>query len=97
MVFEEMVPGGELPALEFVCEEEVQGRYLTALQEENPWYHKESPWGGPITHHALLDDALMMGKGCWEPPAPWFIKYTQGNRCYSKEALKLNMIYSTKH
>jgi acyl dehydratase len=60
MAFEEIAVGEELPVLELVCDEEVQGRYLIALQEENPWYYKESPWGGPVAHHALLDDAPMM-------------------------------------
>jgi hypothetical protein len=31
MVLEEIAPGEELPVLELVCEEELQGRYLIPL------------------------------------------------------------------
>lgn len=54
MVFDELRPGEELPALEMVVDDDLQGRYLLAIQDENPWYFKDSPWGGPITHPATL-------------------------------------------
>jgi acyl dehydratase len=57
MVYDEMVVGEELPTMEFQFDEDVQGRLIISLGEENPWYFKESPWGDPITHHALMDDA----------------------------------------
>jgi len=59
MVFEKMEVGEELPELQVAFDEELQGRFLVALKEENPWYYSESPWGGPITYHPLLDDAPM--------------------------------------
>lgn len=59
MVFEEMEIGEEMPELEIFFDEDMQGRFLAALGEENPWYFRESPWGGPITYHPLLDDAPM--------------------------------------
>ena len=59
MVFEEMEMGEEMPELRVVFDEDMQGRFLAALKEENPWYSRESPWGGPITYHPLLDDAPM--------------------------------------
>lgn len=34
--------------------------FLVALKEENPWYYSNSPWGGPITYHPLIDDAPMV-------------------------------------
>ncbi|MEE8540479.1 MAG: hypothetical protein V3S66_02360 [Desulfobacterales bacterium] len=48
-----------LPEINILYDENMQGRFLAALQEENPWYYKESPWGGPVTYHPLLDDAPM--------------------------------------
>ncbi|MDD5759695.1 MAG: hypothetical protein PHI06_11520 [Desulfobulbaceae bacterium] len=59
MEYDKMVVGEELPLLEYQYDEDMQGRYLIALEEENPWYWKESPWGDPIIHHCLLDDAPM--------------------------------------
>jgi acyl dehydratase len=59
MEFEEMRVGEELPELEIAFDEDMQGRFLAALQEENPWYFRDSPWGGPITYHPILDDAPM--------------------------------------
>ena len=56
MVFDEMVVGEEFPELKVVFDEELQGRFLVALKEENPWYYSDSPWGGPITYHPLIDD-----------------------------------------
>ena len=60
MVFEEMVVGEELPELKIVFDEELQGRFLVAIKEENPWYFSNSPWGGPITFHPLIDDSPMV-------------------------------------
>ena len=59
MLYSNMVVGEELPTLELQYDEEMQGRMLIALEDENPWYWKQSPWGEPILHHALLDDAPM--------------------------------------
>jgi hypothetical protein len=59
MEFDELKVGEELPEMQVVFDEDLQGRFLAALKEENPWYHRESPWGGPITYHPLLDDAPM--------------------------------------
>ena len=59
MVLEEMGVGEGMPELHVVFDEDMQGRFLAALKEENPWYYRESPWGGPITYHPLLDDAPM--------------------------------------
>ena len=60
MVFEEMVVGEELPELKIVIDEALQGRFLVAIKEENPWYFSNSPWGGPITFHPLIDDSPMV-------------------------------------
>ena len=57
MLYGNMVVGEELPTLELEYDEDMQGRVLVALEDENPWYWKQSPWGDPILHHALLDDA----------------------------------------
>lgn len=59
MVYTEMEVGEELPVLEITPNEELQGRYLLAVGDENPWYYVSSPWGDPITHHALYEDAPM--------------------------------------
>ncbi len=60
MVFDEMVVGEEFPELKVAFDEDLQGRFLVALKEENPWYFSNSPWGGPITYHPLIDDAPMV-------------------------------------
>ena len=60
MVFDQLKVGEELPVVEMVVDDEVQGKYLVALQDENPWYYKESPWGGPVTHHATIDGGPMI-------------------------------------
>jgi acyl dehydratase len=59
MAFEKLEVGDVLPEMNVVYDEDMQGRFLAALQEDNPWYYKESPWGGPLTYHPLLDDAPM--------------------------------------
>ena len=59
MEFDKLQVEDTLPEMEVVYDEDMQGRFLAALQEENPWYYRESPWGGPITYHPLLDDAPM--------------------------------------
>jgi hypothetical protein len=59
MEFDKLEIGEELPEMEVTYDEAMQGRFLAALKEENPWYYSESPWGGPITYHPLLDDAPM--------------------------------------
>ncbi len=48
-----------MPEMNILYDEDMQGRFLAALQEENPWYYKASPWGSPVTYHPLLDDAPM--------------------------------------
>ncbi len=57
--FDKIEKGETLPEMNILHDEDMQGRFLAALQEENPWYYKESPWGGPVTYHPLLDDAPM--------------------------------------
>jgi hypothetical protein len=59
MDIDKLEPGQELPEMKVAYDEVMQGRFLVALKEENPWYYGESPWGGPITYHPLLDDAPM--------------------------------------
>lgn len=59
MELDKMKVGEELPDMEVNFDEDMQGRFLAALKEENPWYYSESPWGGPLTYHPLLDDAPM--------------------------------------
>ena len=59
MEFDKLEAGEILPEMNVVYDEDMQGRFLAALQEENPWYYNESPWGGPLTYHPLLDDAPM--------------------------------------
>lgn len=57
MVFDEIVAGEELPTIEYQYDENIQGRYLIATEEENPWYFSASPWGDPILYHCLIDDS----------------------------------------
>jgi len=59
MQFDKLEVGETLPEMTIGYDEDMQGRFLAALQEENPWYYNASPWGGPVTYHPLLDDAPM--------------------------------------
>jgi hypothetical protein len=59
MEFDKLEAGETLPEMEVSYDEDMQGRFLAALQEENHWYYKKSPWGSPLTYHPLLDDAPM--------------------------------------
>jgi hypothetical protein len=59
MEFDKLEVGETLPEMRIAYDEDMQGRFLAALQEENPWYTKASPWEGPVTYHPLLDDAPM--------------------------------------
>ncbi|HEX76383.1 MAG TPA: MaoC family dehydratase [Dehalococcoidia bacterium] len=59
MVCAEIEVGEELPELDIASNEEMQGRYMLAVGDENPWYYTSSPWVDPITHHSLYDDAPM--------------------------------------
>ncbi len=59
MEFDKLEVGETLPEMRIVYDENMQGRFLAALQEENHWYYKKSPWGSPLTYHPLLDDAPM--------------------------------------
>lgn len=60
LVYEKIVVGEELPVMELVVDEDIQGKYLVAVQDDNPWYYRESPWGSAITHHSTLDDSPMV-------------------------------------
>lgn len=72
MVYEELEVGEELPTLELVIEDDTQGRYLVAVQDDNPWYYRESPWGSPITHHSTLDGSPMTAaQRRYEYPFGW--------------------------
>ena len=59
MEFDKLEVGETLPEMRIVYDEDMQGRFLAALQEENHWYYKKSPWGSPLTYHPLIDDAPM--------------------------------------
>lgn len=72
MVYDDLAVGEELPVIEMVVDDEVQGRYLVALQDDNPWYYKDSPWEGPITHIATLTDSPINAMNLrYEYPYGW--------------------------
>ena len=51
--------GQELPPMEVHLTPDLQGRYLLATEDTNPWYWKESPFGGPIALGVILEDAVL--------------------------------------
>ena len=57
--FDKIEKNETMPEMNILYDEDMQGRFLAALQEENQWYYKESPWGGPVTYHPLFADAPM--------------------------------------
>lgn len=69
MVWEKMKVGEELPPYWIETDEVDQGRFLVAVAEENPWYFRDSPFGGPIVHHTMLDGSPMTSMmQRWEYP-----------------------------
>jgi hypothetical protein len=42
-------------------------RYMGAIDDRNPWYTSDSPFGGPIAPCAVLNYELQMFGG-WHPP-----------------------------
>lgn len=59
MVYDKIQVGEELPPFEIELTDELQGRYLLAVDDDNPWYWKDSPFGGAIAHHSAFDGSPM--------------------------------------
>ena len=60
-------PGLELGDREIVVTEEWIEKYRRSIDDENPWYAGESPFGGPIAPAVVFNYEMEMFKG-WHPP-----------------------------
>jgi len=64
MEFDKLEVGETLPDMAVVYDEDMQGRFLAALQEENHWYYRESPWGGPVMCDACSISSAIRAAAC---------------------------------
>jgi len=72
MSYDQLKPGEELPVVELVVDDDLQGRYVLAVQDESPWYYKDSPWGGPITHPSTLaGSTILAARARYDYPFGW--------------------------
>ncbi|MCH8283837.1 MAG: MaoC family dehydratase N-terminal domain-containing protein [Chloroflexi bacterium] len=60
-------PGLELGAREIVITDDWIEKYRRSIDDDNPWYAGESPFGGPIAPAAVFNYEMEMFKG-WHPP-----------------------------
>jgi hypothetical protein len=60
-------PGLELEARELVLTPDWIEKYMGAIDDRNPWYVADSPFGGPIAPAAVLNYELELFAG-WHPP-----------------------------
>jgi acyl dehydratase len=68
--YEAITVGEELMSDDFTVKPEDVDTFAFAVDDHNPWYFKDSPFGGPITHPTLLgNQALLMRHNKYIVPA----------------------------
>ncbi len=68
--YEVITVGEELMSDDFTVKPEDVDTFAFAVDDHNPWYFKDSPFGGPITHPTLLgNQALLMRHNKYIVPA----------------------------
>jgi hypothetical protein len=60
-------PGKELGTRELVITPEWIEKYMGSIDDRNPWYTHDSPFGGPIAPAAVFNYELQLSGG-WHPP-----------------------------
>ena len=67
---DDVVIGKELGTLDLTITAEMVQQYTKGLDESNPWYTTESPFGGPIAPAIIFQDISSRFKG-WSLPNPY--------------------------
>jgi len=68
--YEAITVGEELMSDDFTVKPEDVDTFAFAVDDHNPWYFRDSPFGGPITHPTLLgNQALLMRHNKYIVPA----------------------------
>ena len=96
MEYEELVVGEEIGTMEFMCPVDLNVRYLNALEDDNPWYWVDSPFGGPIVHHSALDGFTMRMAGEKYPWPPGFVHSKQTTELLNPARVGKKLIVETR-
>ena len=68
--YEDVTVGEEFMSDDFMIKPEDVDTFAYAVDDHNPWYFKDSPFGGAITHPTLLgNQALLMRHSRYIVPA----------------------------
>jgi acyl dehydratase len=68
--YEVVTVGEEFMSDDFLVKPEDVETFAYAVDDHNPWYFEDSPFGGPIAHPTLLgNQALLMRHGKYIVPA----------------------------
>jgi len=68
----DVYPGKDLGTLDLTVTDAMIQHYIKGLDEPNPWYTKESPFGGPVAPVIVFQDADSLFKG-------WYLDNLFGN------------------
>ncbi len=71
--WEEVVPGDDWKYIgEYVLTQEMNREITASVDDDNPWYVEDSPFGGPIANPAVLYVMafVAVNKMCGIPPRP---------------------------
>ena len=68
--YEDVVVGDEFKSDDFLIKPEDLETYAFAVDDRNPWYFEDSPFGGPIVHPTMLgNQALLLRHSKYIGPA----------------------------
>lgn len=68
--YEDVVVGDEFKSDDFLIKPEDLETYAFAVDDRNPWYFEDSPFGGPIVHPTMLgNQALLLRHSKYVVPA----------------------------
>ena len=68
--YEDVVVGDEFKSDDFLIRPEDLETYAFAVDDRNPWYFEDSPFGGPIVHPTMLgNQALLLRHSKYIVPA----------------------------
>ena len=68
--YEDVIVGDEFKSDDFLIRPEDLETYAFAVDDRNPWYFEDSPFGGPIVHPTMLgNQALLLRHSKYIVPA----------------------------
>ena len=68
--YEDVIVGDEFKSDDFLIKPEDLETYAFAVDDRNPWYFEDSPFGGPIVHPTMLgNQALLLRHSNYIVPA----------------------------